>query len=181
MRCKSGAYVIGLTLVELLVAMAVMVVLLAATTPLLSEWKDDKALRGAAAVVMADLRWAISESVKGTAGNVTLRFHAPGDGAVWCYALTVQGAACHCEDGLGCDPECVVFRRSSDDHEGIKLVPGVVQNEFAFNPNRRTITAGNVQLESASGRKTKLVVSGYGRIRGCSPAGAAHVSGFANC
>ena len=167
----------GLTLVELLVAVAVLAILLAVAVPAFSGMLHNSRLRGAADVMMADLRQAMTESIKRD-GNISISFSQGASG--WCYGYSV-GAACDCHTANACVVDGVERVTRGSGYAGVLLTPGVSGNRFSFQPRRGTVTAGNVQFTASHGKAVRVVVSGYGRIRAWSPAGSTHLSSYPVC
>lgn len=169
----------GVSLVEMLVVVAITAILLVIATPVLGRWKNQTSLSHATDLLRADLKTAMSHNAKTTEG-VEMAFTVVQGGTQWCYAL-YRGSACDCSQTEVCATGEEIFRRTHEGFPGVRLQTAVSHNRFSFRHYRRTVTAGNVQLLTEDGLQTKVVVSGYGRIRACSPSGSAHVSGYANC
>lgn len=167
----------GVTLVEALVAMAILAILAAIAVPSMQHIRHSVRLKGAADVLVAELRLAQSESFKRQVG-VSVSFRT--NGGAWCYGYSVE-AACDCTQPNACVVDGVEHVRRHDQFPGIQLVPGVSGNRFSFQPRRGTVTAGNVTLTGENNLQLRVVVSGMGRIRQCTPAGAYSFSGYPTC
>lgn len=167
----------GLTLVEALVALAILAILAAVAVPSIQHFRHSLRLKGAADVLVAELRLAQSESFKRQVGmSVSFRTNS----GAWCYGYSID-AACDCTLANACLVDGVEQVRRHDQFPGIQLVPGVSGNRFSFQPRRGTVTAGNVTLTGENGRQLRVVLSGMGRIRTCTPAGASSFSGYPTC
>lgn len=175
----SGRRARGWTLVEALVVVAVLGVLAAVALPSYRHMVDNARLRGITELQVAALRLTMSESIKrGLPVSVTYREAT--SGLDWCYGLSV-GTACDCRVSGQCQVDGVERVTWGHEHPGIGLVAGLSGKRFSFQPRRGTVTAGNVQFTGPHGKSLRVVVSGLGRIRICSPAGAAQVGGYPVC
>jgi type IV fimbrial biogenesis protein FimT len=167
----------GLTLVELLVVLAISAVLLAIAIPSFSSMLHASRLRGAADILMADFRLTMTESTK-RGDDVLVSFQRDSDGSNWCYGLSAL-ASCNCREANSClinNTEHVV---RGTNFAGILATP--THSNYWFKSRRSTITAGNVTFTARDGKQLKVLVSGYGRIRPCSPSGNSNISGFPIC
>lgn len=167
----------GLTLVEILISLAILGVALAVALPLLAEARESLRLRSTAEILATDLRLAQSETIKRQLG-VSLNLRIDDDG--WCYGMSTNGA-CDCREAQSCTIDQVERVVRSQDFPGIGLQPGIVANRFAFDPRRGTVRAGNVTLISPTGKQLRVVASGVGRIRICSPSGPGYLNGYQRC
>lgn len=180
MECgKKHRDVHGVTLIELMVYLAIAAILLTVATPVLLGWRGRTELVAATDLLRADMKMAMSVSAKQNE-PVVMKFQVGAQSGEWCYAL-YKGGHCDCFQPEVCSGVEALLQRSHTDFTAVALTPAVVTGKFTFQPNRRTVTAGNVQLTNSQGLGTKIVVSGYGRIRVCSPAGTGHVDGYASC
>jgi type IV fimbrial biogenesis protein FimT len=169
----------GLTVVELLVSMAVVTVLLAIAVPSFSDMLDASRLRGAEDNLTAYLRFAKAESTKRNR-SISLTLQANADGSDWCYGLS-EDADCDCFSSGSCVYDGVERVAQDDDYGGVQITITVSHGRFSFQPKRNTVTAGSVTFIAANGKQLKTVVSGYGRIRHCSPPGDVYLPGFPEC
>jgi len=169
----------GWTLVEALVVTAVLGVLAALALPAWQQLVDHTRLRGATEAQVATLRLTMSESIKrGRPVSVSYREALPGTD--WCFGLSVD-TGCDCRVAGQCLIDGVERVSWGRDHPGISIAVGLSGKRFSFQPRRGTVTAGHVQFTAAQGKSLRVVVSGLGRIRTCSPAGAARLSGYPVC
>ncbi len=165
----------GLTLVELLVVISVTAVLMAIAIPTFSSILSSSRLRGVADVLMTDLRLAMTESTKRDS-DVWVSFQYDPGGANWCYGLSLDGS-CNCRNVNECSIDGV--ERVSQTSTAVWVDP--TSSSYVFKPKRSTVTAGNIELEADNGKEIRIVISGYGRIKPCSPSGANHLSGYPKC
>lgn len=179
MQRGLGRHAHGWSLVEALVVMGVLGVLAAVGLPAIQHMTDNARLRGIAEQKVATLRLTMSESLK-RGQPVSVSYREAEAGQPWCYGLSVN-AACDCRVPGHCQLDGAERVTWGHDHHGIALSAGLSGKRFAFQPRRGTVTAGNVQFTGPHGKSLRVVVSGLGRIRTCSPAGAAHVSGYPVC
>ncbi|NIC40164.1 GspH/FimT family protein, partial [Aquabacterium sp. A08] len=142
-----------------------------------SSMRETLRLKGSTEAVQADLRLAKSESIK-RSGNVSVTFRA--SGTSWCYGFS-QDTACNCNTPASCVLDGVEYRWDNTAYPGIALESNVSGNRFSFQYRRGTVTAGNVHLTAPNGKALRVVVSGLGRIRMCSPRGESKVSGYPDC
>jgi prepilin-type N-terminal cleavage/methylation domain-containing protein len=165
----------GITLIELLVALAVLAVLLAAAAPAFTGLVDRLQLRGAADALYSDLLLARLEALR---RNVPVGV-AFGDGpaGAWCHALTDRGA-CDCFAADACALAGSPGRSArGSDFPRVSLATNFPPDHAAiFNPARGTATAGTTHFSSAAG-SIDVVVSSLGRVRLCSE----RVPGYPPC
>lgn len=167
----------GLTLLELMVSLAVVVSLAIAGLPVYREWQDSTRLRQAMTVVVDDLRTAQSEASK-RRRDVSVSFRMTDNG--WCYGLHV-GGECECSVVNSCNLGRRVWLASNSSADGVTISPAVSDHRFSFQPHRGTVTAGHVTLSSRENRQVRVVVSGLGRIRVCNPDRQRGLGGYPVC
>lgn len=172
-----GATSHGLTLIELLVVVVISAILLAVAIPSFFSLINASRLRGATDILMADFRLSMTESNK-RGDDVLVSFQQDSDGSNWCYGLSTI-ATCNCREANSClinDAEHVVRGTS---FSGILATP--THSNYWFKPKRSTVTAGNITFTAQDGKQIRILVSGYGRIRPCSPSGNSNISGVPIC
>jgi prepilin-type N-terminal cleavage/methylation domain-containing protein len=182
MRARSQK---GFTLVELLVAIAILGILVTLAAPSFNSFIDKYRAKRAADTISAFLINTKSEAIK---RNTTVRAVFNTAGATWCAGMTTK-PTCDCtvanscqffqSDGITLDGAERVVRGS--DYRGILLT--ATASTFAFTPQRgRSNVAGNAEVTSANGLKVRVVVKNTtGRIRLCSPSGSGNVGGYPVC
>jgi type IV fimbrial biogenesis protein FimT len=166
-------------LVEIIATLVVMSALLGVALPSLSDMMHAARLRGAADNLVAYLRYAMAESVKRNR-SVSVTFGSAEDGVTWCYGMS-EATDCDCGMPGSCVYDGVERIVTNADYQGVNVSVAVSLGRFAFQPRRNTVTAGNVTFTAANDKALRIVVSGYGRIRSCSPPGAANLAGYPLC
>lgn len=169
----------GLTLIESLMAMAVVGVVLGSVLPAFGTALERRHLEGAAAQLETDILYTRSQAV---AANESLRMRFQQHAAGSCYVVHSGPAlACSCmPDGSA---SCVGDGRSFRSvgfatHGGVQLQSNV--GSILFSPNLGTSTpTGTLKLTGRETRAVHLVVNLMGRVRACSPGAAVH--GYPAC
>jgi type IV fimbrial biogenesis protein FimT len=192
----------GVSLLEMLIAMAILGIIISVAIPSMSEFGANQRLIGAAEQVFGHIQQARSESVARNAA-VYVNFSATGS-TTWTYGvalatgctLTVTdpatAGACYLVvndgdttyDGIAGATDTgdrVLMRFPSTDYEDIKM--GIASfssgTQIVFNPIRGTSSSGQINLESSTGKQLRVTVNLLGRAAICSP--AASVSNYAAC
>lgn len=187
----------GFSLVEILSVMAITAVLLSNAVPSIGSYYDKKRLVAAAERMYGELQTARSEAIARSKdiyvqfdidgsdnwalGTSTTSGCNPADGlldANPCYLMIDDG------DGVTTAADRVLKSISSTDYPGIKITNVTFGSDQAkFYYMRGTAKAGSIKLESANGYRLKVVTGLIGRVRMCSPSGAAHIAGYSdkNC
>lgn len=149
----------GFTLIELVVAMAVLGILAVVAAPAVGEYLATQRLKGAAEELQTDLQFARMQSVQKNAA-ITVTLASTG------YTIA-QGAT---------TIKSVTFGGGSNVSAGATLVA-------VFDPVRATATISNgpdVTVANASTARTlRVSLSTMGRVSICSPGGA--VKGYDTC
>lgn len=177
----------GFTLVELVIAMVVFGILVTIAVPSYTSMMDSIRVKRAADAVNAFLINAKSEAIKRNQ-TVTVVFQTSNSNATWCAGMaTISDCDCTGADNTKlCRLEGVDrVLTGSASYKNMLLTNSAGNSadgtDFSFTPNRGTVDAGSVQVQSKNGLQVRVVVSGTGRIRLCSPSGSAHVGGYATC
>lgn len=181
----------GLTLIELVVALAIIAVLAAVAVPSLREFMMQQRLKSAAAELLADMQLARSSALSmgsvPTYVNVNFRSNA----SVTCYSLTVVGSAavnCDCTRstdvcrfaGVGVTPpfRLTTIERSS----GIAVAspsPMLLNSSgMANNPADRVERI--LTVTASTGATLNVIIGATGFPRLCAPAGT-NISGVPPC
>lgn len=151
----------GFTLVELLVAIVIIGILAAVGIPSFQRQIDNARLIGASDNILADVRFAQSESLK-TNSTVRVTF----DTAGWSYSIANTSTS------------TTIKSVSNADYKGLTLsMPTGGSLTITFDPKRSTITeapatAGSevkmISLTSSMGSSVSLTVDSNSRFRLCS-------------
>ena len=168
---------LGVTLVEALVCIAILAICASIAAPVLTSFADTQRLKGAAEQLLLELRWAQSESIKKSSA---LAVSFKDENANWCYGFSLD-TSCDCDASDSCMIDGELRTTSHMAMTNLSLKANVSGKRFTFNPLRGTVTAGNVQLTGNNGKVIRVVVSGMGRIRTCSPSGDSNVGGYPIC
>lgn len=166
----------GVTLIELMVTVVVLVVLIMIAAPAFQRMIERKRLEGAVENLYADMQYARTESIKRNKA-VYLSFN---EGADWCYGLD-DTAYCNCSTANDCQIDGVEKVRSSADHLGISLISTFTPDQVKFDPVRGMVNEqGSGQFTSVNGMKANVKVS-WLRVLICSPSGAGQIMSYKDC
>lgn len=168
----------GVTLLEFLISVVTTSILLVIAVPSLNDMLAATRLRGAVNHFQSVLRYALAESVKRNRG-ISVSFVVADAGGTWCYGMSEEGG-CDCSQAGSCVYDGVERVVSSTEFKGVAVATAVAGARFSFRPRRNTVTAGSVTFIAANGKRLRTVVSGYGRIRSCSPA-EVYLGGYPEC
>ena len=164
----------GVTLLELLVALAVLAILIAVGVPGLREFIITQRLKAAAETVYADLTLARDEALHRNR-KISIAFDFEEGGARWCYAPS-DHLPCDCqrdECGIGTHGARgtteAAFRK-------ISLRTNFYHQTVSFHPVRGTANPGTITL-TARDQSIAVRVSTLGRIRLC----AEDLGGYPKC
>ncbi|WP_242470787.1 GspH/FimT family pseudopilin [Thiocystis violacea] len=162
----------GLTLLELIVAIAILALLLAVAVPSMGTMIARNRLKAAAHAVAEDLQWTRSEAIK---RNRVLQFSLDLDH--WCYGVDEPGALCDCRAPSGAARACSLKRVSGVDFPGVRL--DATFTATRFEPRRATALNGSLALTSSQGSAIRVVLSRLGRVRLCTSSG--DLPGYDSC
>jgi len=171
-RLQSTARPRGLTLLELMIAVAIVAVLASLALPSMGAAAARHRLKAAAEALAADLTEARLESARrGAPLHLSAR-----TGTDWCWA-TVSASGCDCHAAL----PCRIRPALAADHPGVRLVDA---GPVSFLPTGDHSLAASASttvglLESARGERLQVDLGRLGRARICAPGGA--VPGYAAC
>jgi type IV fimbrial biogenesis protein FimT len=192
MRMPHAKWVLGFTMIELMVTLAVLAILLVAAVPSFTDFFDKNRVRGAADGVISLIGNARAEAVK-TDLDVNIAF-TKSSATAWCVGANAAtpptgGApaddadACDCTDAAAC---IVGGQRSAI---GVGAYPdvaiGTIPGSFAFDSKLGVVTplaTNSVTLTSPRGKyDIKVEVNALGQARLCVPSGKPGVAGVAAC
>mgnify|MGYP006198156723 CR=1 FL=1 len=182
-RIRAG----GFTLVELMVAVAVLAILVSVALPSFRDFGERSALRGAADAVTQVIGTARTEAIKRNQ-LVRVEIKQPAGGGFCIGAATVASttaAGCDCSTAA-----CPVaeFPSNADEIEALSLAgtPSFgVDTAFVVDPATGMLSdagdAGSVEFSSPRGFGVRLAVNPMGRVSLCTPTGVRAVSGVDPC
>lgn len=190
----------GFTLLELLIAMAVLAILISLATPGMSGYFANQRLAGAAQQLYSQLQLARSEAI---ARGVPVTLTVVTDGSSnWAYGMSHVNNPCNpavtsatatnacrmvvsdgdaaLDPGTGAvDPDdLVLVRTGSEDFPGVVLA-GAGSASVSFDPVRGMASGRQFTLNGSNGNQLRVSVSLLGRVALCSPDG--RLSGYQDC
>jgi len=196
---------LGFTLAELMVTLAVVGIVTALAAPSLSGFIERLRLSGAAELAYSQLTFARNEAVK-RSKPIFVSFEADGS-PNWSFGITDRIGGCDpaitepeaptaCSIDLDNDPSTAdraLFRFSSEDHPNVSLpsprfgvaqsIPcasGLSASDTCFDPMRGTARNGSAHF-TAGAYAASTVISVMGRTRICTPAGSPTLPGYPKC
>lgn len=169
----------GLSLVESLISMAVLVVTVGSAAPGFKQVLERRHLDGVSAQLATDLRLARSLAV---AHRAPVRLSVHVTGALSCYVVHTGAAKdCTCtgDNTAVCTGDAQALRTVSFGPEHDVRI-SASSASMLFDPDRGTVTpTGTLRLHARNGSAIHQVVNIMGRVRTCSPDGK--VSGHPTC
>ena len=171
----------GVTLVEAGIVSAIAAITLPTAAPSFDRFIEKQRLDSVAAQLATDIQFTRAEAVLRNAGLRLSTHEAP-----WgsCYVIHT-GAADDCRCAASGPAEC------SGDARALKTVQLPADERIAvranvtsmlFDPLHGTSTpTATLKVIATSGRAVHHVVNVMGRVRSCSPQGAAAVTGYRAC
>jgi type IV fimbrial biogenesis protein FimT len=173
-RCERG-----LTLIEMLAALAVLAIVAGLSTGSWQSMVGKLRLQSVAQELAADVQLARSTAVaQHRAVRLEVHPHATGSCIL---AYTGAAGSCHCDEqgqAQCAAPEQVVQRHWLPAGEGVRISANVAS--MRFDPVVGTVSpTGTLTTSLVDGRSLAQVVNVMGRSRTCSPQGT--VSGIAVC
>lgn len=191
MRMPHAKWVLGFTMIELMVTLTVTAILLVAAVPSFTDFFDKNRVRGAADGVISLISNVRAEAVK-TDLDVNVAF--TGSGTSWCVGAnsaslptggnpTGSASACDCTDASKC---LVSGARSALDvgaYPGVAI--GALPAAMIFDSKLGAVTplaTSSVTLTSPRGKyDIKVEVNALGQARLCVPATKPAIAGVAAC
>lgn len=154
----------GLTLLELMAALAVVTVLAALALPSMGAVVQRHRLAAAAQALAGDLAQARFEAAR-LGQTLHLQAHT---GPAWCWSVATA-SACDCQPAhQQAQARCLLKAVRADDHAGVRLLEPL---QVQFDPNGAGVAAG-ATFESPRGQRLRVELGPMGRPRVCVPAGA---------
>lgn len=169
----------GLTLLEIMAALAVLAVALGAALPNAKQALDRRHLEGASAQLATDLRHARGLAVT---LRTSLHFAVVATASDSCYVLHTGSAGdctCRSDGSAQCQSTAEAVRVVGfDASQPVRLASR--STSMAFDPDRGTVTpTGTLRLQLNNGPALHQIVNVSGRVRACSPGGA--MTGYPAC
>ncbi|MBS1178918.1 MAG: hypothetical protein H6R06_3330 [Proteobacteria bacterium] len=156
----------GLTLLETMVALAIVAVLMTLALPSFGSMVSRHRLKAAAEQMSMDLaELRLLAAQRGQPLHLNLSA-----GAQWCYALAVA-SGCDCRVPQGCQLKTV----RAQDHPGVRLLEG---QDLRIDPQPGQ-GGGGALLQGSDGARLRVSLSPLGRPKVCAP--TASVPGFPAC
>ena len=194
----------GFTLVELIVAMAIIAIIATMAVPSMSSYFDKRRAIEAAEDLYANMQMARSEAIA-RSSTIHMRFNSAG--ATWQYGVSqndlcdltqtdptvanVNACVLVVDDGDGVidngtaavDADDTILHRYTDGgYQNISMTLDAMpaNNQIDFDPVRGTAANATITLQSSQGFQMRLIVGVLGQVRLCSPAGGAHINGYSS-
>ena len=170
----------GLSMVETMIALAIVCILIGVATPSFMEMQRKRLLIGISDELLSDIHFARSQAVARNEG-VRISVHSLADGGT-CMVVHSGGTA-DCSCGASGPAVCVGGAQEIKTHrfagaDSVQMTASAAS--MRFDPVRATVTpAGTLRLANGDGRALNHVVSAMGRVRTCSP--GATVSSYKPC
>ena len=159
---------LGFTLLELLTAMAVMVILLGMTIPAVHQQRAAGQLSAAASRLYSDIQQARMDALRLGSDALNVYFFVEEN---WCYRITDRTD----QECFGCDGLCDIGADGKSHGLGRAEFPLVALTEVTYRGSemgiqrRRGGLAAGHALFRAGTQQLMVRSSGYGRLRICSP------------
>lgn len=148
----------GLTLIEMMVAIAIVAVLASLAVPSFGSQLARTHLKAAAERIAADLAEARFESGR---RGVPMHLHFEA-GAQWCYSIATADS-CPC----GSAQSCQIRRTQGSEHKGVLLERA---NDLHFDPANGTADAvAAATLRNTQGDTLRVELTRLGRAKVCAP------------
>lgn len=150
----------GLTLIELLTALAVLAVLASMALPSMGAIAQRHRLAAAAEALASDLGQARLEAARsGQALHLQARALGPGR---WCWSVSLR-SDCACDDAPGLPPPCAIAQASSREHPGVALEQPLQLSLQADGVG----SSAAAELASSDGQRLRVQVGTLGRAHIC--------------
>jgi type IV fimbrial biogenesis protein FimT len=150
----------GLTMLELMIALAVLAVLAAVALPSISARLERQRLSSVAETLATDLAEARFEAAR---RGQALHVEASAADKTWCWAVSTQ-SGCDCAQ----EQACQLHKVRSSSYRGIKLVE---RRPVRLDPAGTTDTLSAALFESSRGERLRVDMQALGRVRVCTAAG----------
>ena len=198
MHLRGKNWVLGFTLIELMVTLSVMAILLIAAVPSFVDFFDKNRVRGAGDGVISLISNARAEAVK---SDLNVNIAMTGSNTSWCVGASgatppssgnpaASAAACDCTDPASTTQCRVSGQRSAIEvgaYPGVKIsdLTAVSAAPLVFDSKLGAISplgVRNVTLTSPRGKyDLTLEVNALGQARLCVPVGKPAIAGVPGC
>jgi type IV fimbrial biogenesis protein FimT len=159
----------GLTLLELMIALAMLAVVASLALPSFGAAAERARLKDSAETLAADLAEARFEAAS-RGQPLYVAYHAGGD---WCWSVaTAPGCPCGTDGATSCQ----LKRVQASEHAGIELLE---PQDTVFDPTGVVGGAGGAMFQSSRGERLRVNVSALGRASICVALGT--VAGYSAC
>lgn len=163
----------GITLIEALVAISIMVILMSLAVPAFTGLLERNRLRSAADQLYTDLQYARSEAIK---RNAKVYFSVS-SGSDWAYGIGTSDA-CTCSSG-SCS-SCELKTVTSSEFKNINMTLPTSPTQLYFSPRQGGVSSAvTVGFGNLQGQGANVVLTLLGSPRLCSPNGT--FSGYPAC
>ena len=162
----------GVTLIEMIVSLAVVVILLAIAVPNLEQLRLRNRVQLVAQTMMTDLQQARSEAIL-RSDTIHFRFSRNSQGS--CYLIYAgSSGACRCDDSgqAVCTAAGQLVKQEwLPSTQRLSIHANVSSMSFQARQGLVTST-GSIEIGTANGQAIRHIVSIAGRVRSCSPGGS---------
>ena len=169
--------VLGFTLVELMITIAIVGILASMAVPSFQKMIERNRLKEVAEGLKSDLMWMRTEAIKQSC-DLKIDF----DNAVWDYTIYQPDATCSCPaDGSDCNIKVITGSQFQNVTMGTaSFMPGGI-SVVAFDFRRGTTNNNGGVILNTANYQLKVIVSQTGRVRVCSSDNTKSVIGYDAC
>ena len=159
----------GMTLIEVLISMAVLVLLIALGAPSFFEWTQNQQIRTAAEAAINGLQVARSEAIR---RNLPVKVVFSTTDSGWAVTESSSGTAIQSRSGSeGTANAVFTITPSGATTVTFNALGGVTTNADASSAiTQLDVSSSSAALATAAARPLRILVAGGGSIRMCDPA-----------